>query len=130
MEIFPFSYFNIPNPKDKDKNQTNYYYVNDRVISITQFSEKGIGGLLWDCVNKINLYNIQSVLLLEYFKSHEEIVKNKKCLEISGGCGLISMGISLLGASEVICTELDDILQTNTKKNIENNKSTTSQFEN
>lgn len=40
------------------------------------------------------------------------------------------MGISLLGASEVICTELDDILQTNTKKNIENNKSTTSQFEN
>lgn len=39
------------------------------------------------------------------------------------------MGISLLGASEVICTELDDILQTNTKKNIENNKST-SQFDN
>lgn len=67
--------------------------------------------------------------MLEYFKSHQEIIKNKKCLEISGGCGLISMGISLLGASEVICTELDDILQSNTKKNIENNKST-SQFEN
>ena len=35
------------------------------------------------------------------------------------------MGISLLGASEVICTELDDILQTNKKKNIDTNTSTT-----
>lgn len=50
MEIVPFSYFNIPNPKDNNSNQTNYYYVNDKVIAISQFSEKGIGGLLWDCV--------------------------------------------------------------------------------
>ena len=60
--------------------------------------------------------------MLEYFKSHTEMINKKKCLEISGGCGLISMGMSLLGAEEVVCTELGDIIEANTKKNISNNK--------
>lgn len=51
MSIVPFSYFTIPSDESADnKNTTRYYYVNNNVISISQFTEKGIGGLLWDCV--------------------------------------------------------------------------------
>ena len=68
--------------------------------------------------------------MLEYFKSHTEMINKKKCLEISGGCGLISMGMSLLGAEEVVCTELGDIIEANTKKNISNNKKMNINLEN
>ena len=57
MSIVPFSYFTIPSDESADnKNTTRYYYVNNNVISISQFTEKGIGGLLWDCVY-ILIYN-------------------------------------------------------------------------
>ena len=57
MSIVPFSYFTIPSEEDTDsKNKTRYYYVNNNVISISQFTEKGIGGLLWDCVHILSHY--------------------------------------------------------------------------
>ena len=54
----------------------------------------------------------------EYIKSHQEIFKNKKLLEISCGCGLVSFTLSLINVQLVIATELDDILNNNTKKNL------------
>ena len=54
----------------------------------------------------------------EYIKSHEKIFINKEILEISCGCGLVSMTLSLIGAKLVIATELEDILNSNTKNNL------------
>ena len=42
-------------------------------------------------------------------------------MEISSGCGLVSMAISILNANIIICTELENILECNTKLNINDN---------
>jgi len=44
--------------------------------------------------------------------------KNKKILEISCGCGMVSFTLCLINAELVIATELEDILYTNTKNNL------------
>lgn len=44
--------------------------------------------------------------------------KDRKILEISCGCGLVSMTLSLIDVKLIIATELEDILNTNTKNNI------------
>ena len=54
----------------------------------------------------------------EYIKSHAKSFINKDILEISCGCGLVSITLSLIGAKLVIATELEDILNSNTKKNL------------
>ena len=54
----------------------------------------------------------------EYIKSHQEYFKNKIILEISCGCGMVSFTLSLINAKLVIATELEDILNTNTKNNL------------
>ena len=54
MALVPFTYLNIHEFDEKDKdNQNNFrlFYVNDKVIKIKEFQEKGIGGIFWDCVS-------------------------------------------------------------------------------
>jgi hypothetical protein len=53
MALVPFTYF--PPNDDKSKLDIQSFYINDKLISIKQFSEKGIGGLFWDCVRIIKL---------------------------------------------------------------------------
>ena len=65
---------------------------------------------------------MQSIILHEYIKAHENIFKNKKILEISCGCGLVSFTLSLIDANLVIATDLEDILKSNTEKNLKINK--------
>jgi hypothetical protein len=48
MALVPFTYFNVYNNDENNKNLN--FYVNDKVIKIQEFNEKGIGGKLWDCV--------------------------------------------------------------------------------
>ena len=57
----------------------------------------------------------------EYIKSHENIFKNKKILEISCGCGLVSFTLSLINVDLVIATDLEDILNSNTENNLKLN---------
>jgi hypothetical protein len=53
MSLVPFTYLNIHEFDDsKNENKIKYFYVNDRVIKIKEFHEKGIGGKFWDCVRK------------------------------------------------------------------------------
>ena len=71
---------------------------------------------------KFNLFISQkSIILHEYIKSHENIFKNKKILEISCGCGLVSFTLSLINADLVIATDLEDILNSNTENNLKLN---------
>ena len=54
MALVPFTYLNIHEFDEKDQdNQNNFrlFYVNDKVIKIKEFHEKGIGGIFWDCVS-------------------------------------------------------------------------------
>ena len=57
----------------------------------------------------------------EYIKSHENIFENKKVLEISCGCGLVSFTLSLINVDLVIATDLEDILKSNTENNLKMN---------
>lgn len=52
MALVPFSYLNyqVDGNAESDENKKFYFYVDDKTISIEQFTAKGIGGLLWDCV--------------------------------------------------------------------------------
>ena len=59
MALVPFTYF--PPNDDKSKLDIQSFYINDKLISIKQFSEKGIGGLFWDCVRIIRLTYILSL---------------------------------------------------------------------
>ena len=54
MAIVPFTYLNIHEFDKNDENQIKYFYINDKVIKIREFHEKGIGGKFWDCVRSIN----------------------------------------------------------------------------
>ena len=58
----------------------------------------------------------------EYIKSHQNIFKGKKVLEISCGCGMVSFTLCLIDAELIIATDLEDILNTNTKNNLILNK--------
>ena len=55
-DLVPFTYFNIHDLEKKKRGEDKYsnnkrlFYVNDKVISIRQFKEKGIGGTFWDTV--------------------------------------------------------------------------------
>ena len=53
MALVPFTYLNIHNLDEKNENNNEYhmFYVNDSVIKIKEFHEKGIGGKFWDCVS-------------------------------------------------------------------------------
>ena len=53
MALVPFTYLNIHNLGEKNENNNGYhmFYVNDSVIKIKEFHEKGIGGKFWDCVS-------------------------------------------------------------------------------
>jgi hypothetical protein len=59
MALVPFTYLNIHEFDEKDQdNQNNFrlFYVNDKVIKIKEFHEKGIGGIFWDCVSQLIYY--------------------------------------------------------------------------
>ena len=53
MALVPFTYLNIHDfdNKEENENQIKYFYVNNKVIKIKEFHEKGIGGKFWDCVS-------------------------------------------------------------------------------
>ena len=63
MALVPFTYLNIhefDKENKEDDNKIKYFYVNDKVIKIKEFHEKGIGGKFWECVRikkQINLFN-------------------------------------------------------------------------
>ena len=63
MSLVPFTYLNIhefDKENQEDDNKIKYFYVNDKVIKIKEFHEKGIGGKFWECVRikkQINLFN-------------------------------------------------------------------------
>ena len=63
MALVPFTYLNIhefDKENQEDDNKIKYFYVNDNVIKIKEFHEKGIGGKFWECVRikkQINLFN-------------------------------------------------------------------------
>ena len=63
MALVPFTYLNIhefDKENQEDDNKIKYFYVNDKVIKIKEFHEKGIGGKFWECVRikkQINLFN-------------------------------------------------------------------------
>ena len=55
MALVPFTYLNIhefDKENQEDDNKIKYFYVNDNVIKIKEFHEKGIGGKFWECVRK------------------------------------------------------------------------------
>ena len=58
MALVPFTYLNIHDfdNKEENENQIKYFYVNNKVIKIKEFHEKGIGGKFWDCVSKNIIY--------------------------------------------------------------------------
>ena len=54
MALVPFTYLNIhefDENNEKNSNNIRMFYVNDKVIKIKEFYEKGIGGKFWDCVS-------------------------------------------------------------------------------
>jgi hypothetical protein len=63
MALVTFTYLNIhefDKENQEDDNKIKYFYVNDKVIKIKEFHEKGIGGKFWECVRikkQINLFN-------------------------------------------------------------------------
>ena len=52
MALVPFTYLNIHefDENEQKKERIKYFYVNNKVIKIKEFHEKGIGGKFWDCV--------------------------------------------------------------------------------
>ena len=55
MALVPFSYINIHEYEKKDNNEKSdnkihNFYVDDKLIKIKEFREKGIGGIFWECV--------------------------------------------------------------------------------
>ena len=62
-DLVPFTYFNIHDLEDQKRGEDKYsnnkrlFYVNDKVISIRQFKEKGIGGIFWDTVKYFIYFN-------------------------------------------------------------------------
>ena len=61
MSLVPFTYLNIHefdknDGTNKNENQVKYFYVNDKVIKIKEYHEKGIGGKFWDCVRTKKIY--------------------------------------------------------------------------
>ena len=54
MALVPFTYLNIhefDKNDEKNKNKERLFYINDKVIKIKEFHEKGIGGIFWECVS-------------------------------------------------------------------------------
>ena len=57
----------------------------------------GIGGKLWD----------SSMILAEYLLSHSDLIKSRRVIELGSGLGLIGIVSSLLGAEEVLVTDME-----------------------
>ncbi|KAL7528516.1 hypothetical protein ACHAXR_002493 [Thalassiosira sp. AJA248-18] len=63
-----------------------------------------------------------SLLLARYLEKKPEVVKNKTVLELGSGCGLVGIASGILGAKEVIMTDLPYSLPL-MRENVERNKS-------
>ncbi|CAE8616542.1 unnamed protein product, partial [Polarella glacialis] len=59
----------------------------------------GIGGRVWD----------GGLVLLEYLAEHRSELLGRRCLELGSGTGLVGMGCALLGARQVLLTDLEDV---------------------
>lgn len=59
------------------------------------FSAEGFASTVWD----------SAIVLAKYFEKHPEIVKGKRCLDLSAGCGLVGIVAAALGG-EVTATDL------------------------
>jgi len=62
-----------------------------------------------------------ALLLARYLEKRPDIVKNKKVLELGSGCGLVGIASGILGASEVVMTDLQYALPL-MRENVERNK--------
>jgi len=51
-----------------------------------------------------------SIILAEYFSSHPELVRGKRCLEMGAGLGLGGIVAAANGAKEVVITDVADYL--------------------
>ncbi len=61
-----------------------------------------------------------SIVLAKYLEMQASLVKDKRCLDLSSGCGLVGIVLSHLGASEVVCTDLAanlELLRNNCQSN-------------
>ncbi|AFH43100.1 putative methylase [Fervidicoccus fontis Kam940] len=57
-------------------------------------------------------------MILEYLSSHPEIVKNKKVLDIGTGSGIIALHSLVLGASDVVATDVNCLASYSTCLNL------------
>ncbi len=87
MSLVPFTYLNIhefdqSNDNSKNDNIIKYFYVNDKVIKIKEFHEKGIGGKFWDCVRKkifiLFIYNFSQYYYMNILNLIKIYLKIKK----------------------------------------------------
>lgn len=61
-----------------------------------------------------------SLLLARYLEKSPEIVRNKTILELGSGCGLVGIAASMVGAKEVVMTDLPyalPLMQENVERN-------------
>ena len=61
MALVPFTYLNIHefDKREEKGDKIKFFYINDKVIKIKEFHDKGIGGKFWDCV-RINIFNLNN----------------------------------------------------------------------
>lgn len=71
----------------------------------------GTGGTLWDA----------SYILCQFLERCPNIVQGKKVLELGSGLGLGAIGAKVLGASEVIASDVAQVVST-TRNNLETNQ--------
>ncbi|GAX77181.1 hypothetical protein CEUSTIGMA_g4627.t1 [Chlamydomonas eustigma] len=66
-------------------------------INQAMFKAEGFASTVWD----------SSIVVCKYLeKMGDTIVKGKRCLDLSAGCGLVAVVLCHLGASEVVATDL------------------------
>jgi predicted nicotinamide N-methyase len=64
-------------------------------------SESRTGAVVWDA----------SVVMTKYFeKNAHELVVGKRCLELGSGCGLVGIGLAVLGAASVLLTDRPEMI--------------------
>mmetsp|Transcript_558 Transcript_558/g.1033 ORF Transcript_558/g.1033 Transcript_558/m.1033 type:complete len:250 (-) Transcript_558:90-839(-) len=63
-----------------------------------------------------------ALLIARYLEKRPEIVRNKKVLELGSGCGLVGIASGILGANEVVMTDLQYALPL-MRENVERNES-------
>ena len=67
------------------------------------------------------MYWDASIVMLQYLESYPELIIGKTVLELGAGLGLTSIGCKILGAQQVIATDLPEVIP-NLRRNLEFNQ--------